>query len=681
MKKQLISIMLALCIVLNLCPTTAQAANKSNATISDGWYKINIMDTYVNIASNGGAELRNVDPTPIYYVQHVKGNNYTIITTNAKYLGLSGKAKDGVKVKEVSTPYQWTFRSEKDSDIYSLRPAGNSKLLLTASGKKNKDGTKLVLKTHKAKNAPNYAEFGFIPRFKSATTVSPTPKPTVTPKPTATPKTTVTPKPNVTPKPTETPKPTVSPKLTVTPKPTVTPRPTVTPKPTVIPGLTVTPTVTPTPTSTPTTKLLQKKLYTSSDPSVTSINKGFLMYDAEGNKVTTVSAGSELVISSNIQTIADYALYNDYIGSFTVDNHPNFTVVDGVLFNKDMTVLLVYPGEKKDKTYHVPDSVMEIANGAFGYSHYLEDIKFGSKLRVIGVDAFRGCHFSEVVIPDSVTTINGCAFNDIKELRKITIPSNTTSIPNDIIEGSSGKVVVYGANGTAAERLAKTYGHEFIGNMAVGLTTIKTGQTELEAGLSGRIGELATSSGTWVFYGSYSQFLAVFYVDGKATFIYTNNMSTYKGSGKTYTCDFESGISMRYAASFGMLPAFDEATNERLIFEFTNAFRAINGLSTLRWNDTLAVAARSHSLDMAIRAFFDHTNPDGKDASTRITEAGYSWKACAENIAMYPIMSAVDVVDGWINSPGHRKNMLTTQCDELGVGVSGSYATQNFGKQ
>jgi len=215
----------------------------------------------------------------------------------------------------------------------------------------------------------------------------------------------------------------------------------------------------------------------------------------------------------------------------------------------------------------------------------------------------------------------------------------------------------------------------------VGFTNIKLGQTELQAGIEGNLfGSCVTSNGRWGFYGSYEKFLAVYYVDNKAKFLYTNDLSSYLDGGKVYIDS--NNNNMRYAASIGVFPNCDAATTERLIFEFTNAFRGVYGLPALKWNDKLGTAARSHSEDMKKRGFFNHTNPDGLDAGDRITAAGYEWRACAENIYMRSRgVNAVDAVDAWVNSSGHRENLLTTICDELGVGVSGVYSTQNFGKR
>jgi len=223
-----------------------------------------------------------------------------------------------------------------------------------------------------------------------------------------------------------------------------------------------------------------------------------------------------------------------------------------------------------------------------------------------------------------------------------------------------------------------------------GLTTVKIGQTEKEAGIGSKLfGSLSTSNGKWGFYGSYEKFLAVYYVDNKASFLYTNDLSSYNGGGKVYT-DSNNNY-LKYAASVGNFPVCDASVTERLIFEFTNAFRGVYGLPALKWNDRLAAAARSHSEDMKKRNYVSHENPDGLKPGDRITAAGYEWRSYGENIFMATLgVEAAYAVDKWVNSSGHRINLLTTACDELGVGVSiiersgsghpGAYCTQNFGK-
>jgi uncharacterized protein YkwD len=96
------------------------------------------------------------------------------------------------------------------------------------------------------------------------------------------------------------------------------------------------------------------------------------------------------------------------------------------------------------------------------------------------------------------------------------------------------------------------------------------------------------------------------------------------------------------------------------------------------WNDTLALAADDHSLDMSSNNFFSHTGSDSSNAGNRITRRGYTWKAYGENIAKgYKNEEAV--VNGWINSPGHCKNIMSPNFKEMGVARRGNYWTQVFG--
>ncbi|MEK9520968.1 CAP domain-containing protein [Streptomyces venezuelae] len=98
-------------------------------------------------------------------------------------------------------------------------------------------------------------------------------------------------------------------------------------------------------------------------------------------------------------------------------------------------------------------------------------------------------------------------------------------------------------------------------------------------------------------------------------------------------------------------------------------------------NATLTRAAQGHSEDMAARDFFDHTNPDGAGPGERVTAAGYPWSTYGENIAMGQ-SSPEQVMESWMNSPGHRANILNCDFKEIGIGIhsqGGPYWTQVFG--
>ena len=102
-----------------------------------------------------------------------------------------------------------------------------------------------------------------------------------------------------------------------------------------------------------------------------------------------------------------------------------------------------------------------------------------------------------------------------------------------------------------------------------------------------------------------------------------------------------------------------------------NQERAKRGLRPLRANKRLALAAKRHAEDMVRRDYFSHESPTGTDFVTRIRKAGYTRPTLGENLAagsgQYATPAAT--VRSWMNSPGHRANILHRRFREAGVGV------------
>ncbi|OLT38612.1 hypothetical protein BJF79_26710 [Actinomadura sp. CNU-125] len=126
----------------------------------------------------------------------------------------------------------------------------------------------------------------------------------------------------------------------------------------------------------------------------------------------------------------------------------------------------------------------------------------------------------------------------------------------------------------------------------------------------------------------------------------------------------------------------DGATSvEQAVIGLTNAERADAGCSALRADDRLMVAAERHSADMAANGYFSHTSQNGDTPWDRMEAAGYSSPG-AENIAK-GYGSAEAVVRGWMNSEGHRRNILNCDLRAIGVGMvdgpDGKLWTQTFG--
>ncbi|HEX3001551.1 MAG TPA: CAP domain-containing protein [Methanoregula sp.] len=172
-----------------------------------------------------------------------------------------------------------------------------------------------------------------------------------------------------------------------------------------------------------------------------------------------------------------------------------------------------------------------------------------------------------------------------------------------------------------------------------------------------------------------------------------------------------------YASKTEGAPFIDPFSLEARIHALINEQRQQNGLSTLSYDSFLASIARGHSYDMSLRHFFEHTNPDGMDARARGDWAGYPCvreydtyytEGISENLAMVyrydtyrdliapngTIMQteyqwstegyiANKVVNGWMNSEGHRNNILDYHFQQEGIGVAFApdnaiYITENF---
>jgi uncharacterized protein YkwD len=128
---------------------------------------------------------------------------------------------------------------------------------------------------------------------------------------------------------------------------------------------------------------------------------------------------------------------------------------------------------------------------------------------------------------------------------------------------------------------------------------------------------------------------------------------------------------------------------ESQLIDLINAERVNQGLFAFTYNGALTSAAQSHSLDMACQSFFSHTGSDGSSPFDRMSWAGYSFSAAAENIfaGSGSYDSPAQAFDAWLNSSGHRDNMLNPDYTEIGIGYAGNsngaytgYFTADFAK-
>lgn len=124
---------------------------------------------------------------------------------------------------------------------------------------------------------------------------------------------------------------------------------------------------------------------------------------------------------------------------------------------------------------------------------------------------------------------------------------------------------------------------------------------------------------------------------------------------------------------------------EKQIFDEVNDVRVRRGLKRLQWDEKLAAMAREHAINMAGRRFFSHVDPVLGDIDPRLAKHEIRPKAAGENLFMsqgydQPVPEAIEQ---WMNSPGHRKNILGGAYTHTGVGAAYSsdgnlYFVQEF---
>jgi uncharacterized protein YkwD len=132
---------------------------------------------------------------------------------------------------------------------------------------------------------------------------------------------------------------------------------------------------------------------------------------------------------------------------------------------------------------------------------------------------------------------------------------------------------------------------------------------------------------------------------------------------------------------------------ERSVLCLLNLERRSRGLGRLRSNGRLAEAATAHSRDMVRRRYFSHVSPGGGTMGERIRETGYLSRArsysIGENLAWGTgeLASPLKIVEAWMKSPGHKRNILHAAFEEIGIGLAlgapvrngGATYTTNFG--
>lgn len=158
-----------------------------------------------------------------------------------------------------------------------------------------------------------------------------------------------------------------------------------------------------------------------------------------GSKLSSVRDGcfknctslEKIVFPSSLSTFGNEIFAGAYsLTSIEVDEkNTQFKSQNGILYNKEMTVLLVYPCGLTEGEYSVPLGVEEIGNGAFAHNLNLTSVNIPSSVRTIGNSAFEGCdNIQTIILPPSISYIGNSAFEGLVSLSELTLPPDILTV-------------------------------------------------------------------------------------------------------------------------------------------------------------------------------------------------------------------------------------------------------------
>jgi uncharacterized protein YkwD len=127
-------------------------------------------------------------------------------------------------------------------------------------------------------------------------------------------------------------------------------------------------------------------------------------------------------------------------------------------------------------------------------------------------------------------------------------------------------------------------------------------------------------------------------------------------------------VSDRVAPDKNAHPVHEKLSSEALV-SLTNEARRGNGVPVLKENSQLGRIAEERARDMLKKQYFGHVAPDGESYPDVARKVGYRYKCLSENIASGDFPTNRKLIEGWMQSPGHRKNLLSTDVDEIGIAV------------
>ena len=409
----------------------------------------------------------------------------------------------------------------------------------------------------------------------------------------------------------------------------------------------------------------------------TTVTEVIIPKEIEGKKVTAlvgsfatptqgeVTALKKITIPSTVETIG-----SDYYGPFEnaskleeiiIDSESkHFCSVDGVLYNKDKTELIAYPANKKGSTYTIPNTVTEIRTLAFAFAKNLETINIPNTVNKIGRSCFAQSSIKSLTIPESVEGITESYLCYKCPNLETVIFNADTGIGYNCFDGCSNLKTI-----TIGDKCTGIFSEAF--KDCTKLTNINLETSKIAAINKGAFKNCTSLPKTLkIPEKMISLTKSAFDSDIKFQF---------NGNYIETTDSWEKCVDI----SVNGIQDYEEAYK---VFELTNEERKKQGLPELKLDKTLTDIAMQRAYEISI--YYAHRRIEvyrgfalgapEYDAKIFFKDTFYRMKLkdtnqmLAENIA-YGQTSSQGAVDSWMNSTGHRANILHKDLKTIGIGA------------
>ena len=308
--------------------------------------------------------------------------------------------------------------------------------------------------------------------------------------------------------------------------------------------------------------------------------------------------------------------------------------------------------KRQEKAYTIPSTVEEICDSAFSYAQ-VESITIPKSVKKFGNYVFSSTNIKSITIPSTVTEMGYGPVADCKKLISANIQSKVKVLPYDMFNGCASL-----KNVTLNDNIEEIYNRAFYGCKSLSNITLPKNLKKIDAGSfyeCSNLNNIKIPSG-------------VRYISN-----YAFNNNTTLDISATKLEKLEDG-SYRVLTTIKIEGYFDyQKANE--VLTIVNNERANNGLSALKMDRSLLETAMQRAAESSI--YWNHIRPDGSDCFTANS------KMTRENIAC-GAWTAEQVMNLWMNSSGHKANILSSDSKSIGIGCFNyngvNYWVQCFGE-